>query len=80
MFARCFANPTKLVLTLREIRAERPRIEQVSRAKDLIYKEAGGHVGRPMGAANEFSHTQHSGREEVERCVRTARAAPHQNP
>lgn len=65
MFARCFANPTKLVLALREIRAERSRIEQISRTKDLIYKEAGGHVGRPMGAANESHAHKHSGGERV---------------
>jgi len=55
--------PTRLVLALREISAERPRIEQVSRAKDLIYKEGGGHVGRPIGAANESHTRKHSGRE-----------------
>jgi len=80
MLARCFANPTKLVLALREIRAERPPIEQVSRAKDLIYKEAWGHVGRPMGAANEFSLHANTAGESGRKMVRTARAAPHQNP
>jgi hypothetical protein len=84
VFARCFANPTKLVLALREIRAERSRIEQISRTKDLIYKEAGGHVGRPMGAVNESHAHKHSGGrvggKKKKRMVRTARAAPHQNP
>ena len=52
IFARRFANPTELVLALCQKRAERARIEQITRAKDLIYKEAGGaRIGRPMGSS-----------------------------
>jgi len=72
IFARRFANPTKLVLALCQKRAERARIEQITCAKNLIYKEAGGHVlGAPWGASNEdHNTTKERGREEGVRLER----------
>ena len=57
MFAWCFADPTKFVLALREKRAERVRIEQVSSTNDLICKKPGCHVGAPWEPLMRISHS-----------------------
>jgi hypothetical protein len=47
MFARYFANPTKLILALCEKRVECARIEKISSAKDLICKKTRGATKAP---------------------------------
>ena len=64
MFTRCFADPTEFVLALREKRAERARIEQLSGAKNLICKKPGCHVGAPWEQLMRIHTLTHTPQEE----------------